>query len=1039
MNRRLHKGCWPAAAAAACLTIGTSSGFAAIQFQDVTSAAGITDTEETYGTGFGDFDGDGYPDIFLNKHQYTDSVLYMNIPNGTGGRRFSDEAAERLTGEFNVLTDSHGMESADWDNDGDTDIMEVTGAGYPFPLWQNDGLGNFQSRVSQLGFTYPRTWPFGGAPPIGGRTPLFLDYTGDGKLDVLVTARDNYPAYRTPTATFRQDTGTTGEPRFVFDESTGVDLTNDAACHYALLAELTGDGVQDIICADSSVVARVWDVTQLPFMELRPVIGDALYNATPADFAVGDFNGDLRTDLFAPASASAQNLVGTVNSQTIHAWFDENVAYDSGFNFTAVGNVTFEFDWWTEPADIFYGAGGTHPPQSSDLRLYDEQPSAGSPHHVQFTLSSAQAQGLAPRDPGQSKGIYIGVVGGRWQVRFSGINSWNVGMVIRAGTSISNLASVGGIHLGQPTNGSPLLFIQNASHQLVNSSSQIQAVNRSCKAAAAGDLDNDGDLDVYVGCVSELSNLENVVYENQGAGTFVPVAGAAGAPGQMPEGRLDTVSLGDYDRDGRLDLLLANGHLFRPFSYAGKIQLYRNTGGTGNHWVQADLVGTTSNADGIGAIVYATTPDGKVQMREQGNGVHKKSQDFKRIHFGLAQSNTVNLEVRWPSGTVDHFNGRQADQIYTLVEGSGGGPSYVLGAGNVSVGEAAGQAVFTVTLAPAPGAGQSVDVSYQTANGSALAGSDYTTAAGSRTFTQGQTQKTVSVPILNDTSPEGSETFGLQLSSASTNAATATATIQDDDSADLPTCGQPVYNRATEAGFFLWNDCGTEQWHVRATTGGQNLTYQGSLTSNPALSSLAAFSFETGDVLPPSFNMIVGGSGQDGFDFSFPAGADLCLSLSAPSGMAVVAGANRIDVGSSVSLPDFGPCGGGGPTLPACGQPAYDKATEAALFVWNDCGTSNWHVRATGGGQSRTYQGSLTPAGSLAGLAAVSFETGDVLPPAYVMNVGGTGQDGFDFSLPAGGVCLALTAPGGVPVLAGSNRVQQTGAVSLPSFAGCTP
>jgi hypothetical protein len=162
--------------------------------------------------------------------------------------------------------------------------------------------------------------------------------------------------------------------------------------------------------------------------------------------------------------------------------------------------------------------------------------------------------------------------------------------------------------------------------------------------------------------------------------------------------------------------------------------------------------------------------------------VHKKSQDFPRIHFGLAQNTTVNLEVHWPSGIVDNFNGLAADQIYNLVEGTGGNAGYVLSAGNVTVDEAAGTAVFTVNLSPAPGAGQSVMVSYQTQNGSAIAGSDYTTTAGTLTYTQGQTQKTVSVPITNDTTPESSESFTLNLTSAATNTVSATATILDDDS-----------------------------------------------------------------------------------------------------------------------------------------------------------------------------------------------------------------------------------------------------------------
>lgn len=74
-------------------------------------------------------------------------------------------------------------------------------------------------------------------------------------------------------------------------------------------------------------------------------------------------------------------------------------------------------------------------------------------------------------------------------------------------------------------------------------------------------------------------------------------------------------------------------------------------------------------------------------------------------------------------------------------------------------------AVFTVKLS-VPST-QTVTLSYATANGTAQAGSDYTSSSGSLTFNAGETSKTVSVPILNNTTFEGNETFTLNLSNAS--------------------------------------------------------------------------------------------------------------------------------------------------------------------------------------------------------------------------------------------------------------------------------
>ncbi|TWU57387.1 Calx-beta domain-containing protein [Rubripirellula reticaptiva] len=102
----------------------------------------------------------------------------------------------------------------------------------------------------------------------------------------------------------------------------------------------------------------------------------------------------------------------------------------------------------------------------------------------------------------------------------------------------------------------------------------------------------------------------------------------------------------------------------------------------------------------------------------------------------------------------------------------------------VSVGEAAGTATFTVTRAT--GSDGTVTVAYATANGTATAGSDYTANSGTLTFANGETSKTITVAIINDTADESNETFTVTLSSPTGGATlgtavTSTATIVDND------------------------------------------------------------------------------------------------------------------------------------------------------------------------------------------------------------------------------------------------------------------
>jgi uncharacterized repeat protein (TIGR01451 family) len=113
-----------------------------------------------------------------------------------------------------------------------------------------------------------------------------------------------------------------------------------------------------------------------------------------------------------------------------------------------------------------------------------------------------------------------------------------------------------------------------------------------------------------------------------------------------------------------------------------------------------------------------------------------------------------------------------------------------------SVSENATQAVVTVQRTG--GSVGIVTVDYMTVEGSALAGFDYVTAAGTLVFTNGQTVQTFVVPIVGDSLVEGNETLDLMLTGPTGTAilgvANATLTIVDDDfSSGLLGFTQPVF------------------------------------------------------------------------------------------------------------------------------------------------------------------------------------------------------------------------------------------------------
>ncbi|MBK6593931.1 MAG: hypothetical protein IPG23_15010 [Burkholderiales bacterium] len=144
--------------------------------------------------------------------------------------------------------------------------------------------------------------------------------------------------------------------------------------------------------------------------------------------------------------------------------------------------------------------------------------------------------------------------------------------------------------------------------------------------------------------------------------------------------------------------------------------------------------------------------------------------------------------------TVSDALNEPSPENFTLVVGGVTGTGYItdndgaptLSVNDVTVSESAGTASFTVTLSAA--SAQTVTVAYNTSNGTATAGADYTSATGTLTFAPGTTSQTISVPITNDTVFEGAtgETFSVNLLTP-TNATIldplGAGTITDNDSA----------------------------------------------------------------------------------------------------------------------------------------------------------------------------------------------------------------------------------------------------------------
>lgn len=161
----------------------------------------------------------------------------------------------------------------------------------------------------------------------------------------------------------------------------------------------------------------------------------------------------------------------------------------------------------------------------------------------------------------------------------------------------------------------------------------------------------------------------NLLLRNTGT-RFVDVRDAAG-PGFAPEQVSRGLAAGDIDNDGDLDLLITNNGaaanlLLNDGSGAGNAIVVRAIGDKGP---STSLRG--SNRSAIGARLTLTVGQRR-QVREVQSGASYLGQHDLRAHFGLGQAARADrLAITWPSGATESVEGVAANHIYTMREGKG--------------------------------------------------------------------------------------------------------------------------------------------------------------------------------------------------------------------------------------------------------------------------------------------------------------------------------------------------------------------------------
>lgn len=622
------------AAALLCLVVGASPALgarppqapaetaAAPTFVEVLAHQGLAYPAPSFGCAVHDGDRDGLPDVFLGSHGGQPRVLW-----GRGEGRFQPEQPGPTRSE---PYDGHGAAWADLGGGGGRALLHLVGA--------EGGMGKGPNRL----LVWPEDRARDRAGEVGlalgtarGRTPLWLDWDQDGDLDVVVVNDERKDA---PTVVMLQ-----GEDGRFTRAAGGPQLV--APLEFALLADWTGDGVLDVGFVGPDLAAAVYDLGVVPPRPASPALPE-LHNVV--DVVPGDFDGDLRTDLYVVRRPWGETAVARVDPQTVRTHWrcrEQPISV----RLKAPGPLSVAVLPWSGPWTVQAGRESLAP--APDGRFHLDPSAAAQPSSPSGDPARVLQAGWDPASR-------------TWTLQTTCAEPVEVMLDLRVETGTISEPVLHGAEVTEGLSPGPYRdrLLRGTRDGFALDERSPTPEGSQCVSAAAADFDNDMDLDIFLVCSGTVQNLPDRLLRNRGDGTFdeVPLAGGAAGPSQ---GLGDAVCAGDLDVDGHVDLVVTNG---RPH-VDGPDQVFLNQG-AGNHWLQLDLVGTRSNAEGLGARVVVRAGR-QSQLREQGGGMHRRAQDLPRLHFGLGPHDKASrVEITWPDGTLQVLKDVPADQVLRVVQ-----------------------------------------------------------------------------------------------------------------------------------------------------------------------------------------------------------------------------------------------------------------------------------------------------------------------------------------------------------------------------------
>lgn len=617
-------------AASSCVAVPSETQTGAVLFENVTQDVGL-DTEATWkygGPSIADFDGNGVYDFVLSNHHIEPMQLFWGQTDGSV-----------IEYEKPIRTgDVHGGAPADYDLDGDVDLIVSVGGGNgttPSPprLFRNDD-GAFVDVTDEVGIANL------GAR---GRSVRWLDMDADGDLDLLQVVARQLPGETGPRNILFENLG---DGSFTYRPSPGFEQVE---AERVLITDIDQDGRQDLILFEP---LSIWQASgPFQFTDVTKAVLPAGFDQHEFAMAVAapDIDNDGDPDLYVARGKTYYQLADNsvdFDPQTARLDLrDQGNAGRDGLSFSADGAVSLSDFWhWPRGIDlnlpVFLGASKT--------------PITTPVDRVEITPE--QAAGIAETQ--SESGWYLGHAGdGKW--RLDWFLDGNLAWGLRA--SVTGVSSVQTDWTPNDYNNVPDLLLRNDAGKFIDISGSLpQATHDSSWGVTHGDFNNDGFEDLFVYRFGKLNKrVSDLLLLNRGGNGF-DLSPGHGANVLGTTGHGDMGAAFDQNLDGKIDILSGDDNPGKWYLYRNATQLDED-----GHHLLVRVGYSESGLDPMHAEVTVTTKDGTSQKKHvaSAGAVHSQSL-LDTLHFGLgSHSDDISITVRWRDGSTQTQTDIDADQL----------------------------------------------------------------------------------------------------------------------------------------------------------------------------------------------------------------------------------------------------------------------------------------------------------------------------------------------------------------------------------------